>query len=216
VAAQLAAAAHDLRTPLAAIKGAGAMLATSWDRLTDRQRRELAAAIGPEVERAGLLLDQLVEAARAETGSLRLVRERVAVERLVERAIEGAVPGGDPEVHRSGSAVAFADPARLALAIAGVLDAAVWWGAGGPIDVALSEMEGEVRIEVSRPSTDLSAEEAAGLAAPGRGDGSRHERLGLAVARVLVRAHGGDLRAKVDGGLRFTMTLPAGGEGSEG
>ena len=47
------------------------------------------------------------------------------------------------------------------------------------------------------------------------GNDSRHLGLGLYVAKLIAEGHGGEIRAdNVEGGVRFTVTIPSAGSGA--
>jgi two-component system sensor histidine kinase KdpD len=66
----LSAVSHDLRTPLAAITGAGTMLRDDSDRLTPAYRADLLDTICEEAERLERLVSSLLDMTRLESGSL--------------------------------------------------------------------------------------------------------------------------------------------------
>ncbi len=81
--ALLSAVSHDLRTPLAAIAGAGSSLVESSHAMTEQTRRELAESIVSESERLNRLVSNLLDMTRLEAGSLELDRDWHPLEDLV-------------------------------------------------------------------------------------------------------------------------------------
>jgi signal transduction histidine kinase len=83
---------HDLRTPLASIKEALALLAeTAADRLDERQRRYLTVA-REEVDRLNRMVGNLVEVSRMDAGKVVLLSGAIDLPELVSTAIESLSP----------------------------------------------------------------------------------------------------------------------------
>jgi signal transduction histidine kinase len=210
----IASAAHDIRSPLTAMKGFGHALANRWDQMSEDQRALMLAGIVYDTDRLNAILRQLVDAARLAAGSLELYPERVDVGRVV--ALVGESLGRDPEhppiVWRGGQVEAFVDPDRLRLVIEAFIESLVWWTNEGPVDVEGTLRDGRLVLEVSRSGTGLGAEEAERLfqpRAPGAGAGSK---IGLFVALGVAAAQGGTASVRVRDGLTFVLDVPAGDE----
>ena len=118
----IAAAAHDIRSPLTAMKGFGHALATRWDQMTDEQRELMFAGIVYDTDRLNSIVRQLVDAARLAAGSPRAV-SRSARRRRPGRQVRDAL-APDPSTRGSrGTAVrsrSSLDPDRLRLVARGV------------------------------------------------------------------------------------------------
>ena len=209
----IAAAAHDIRSPLTAMKGIGHALATRWDRMTPQDRDLMLQGIQYDTDRLNAILRQLVDAARIAAGALELYPERTDVGTIVENI--AASLARDPD-HAGvqwtgpGEVVAFVDPERLQLVLESFVESLVWWANAGPVRVDGSVRDGRLVIEARRGETRLSQEEADRLflpRAPGSGSGSK---IGLFVAQGVVAAQGGTTSAVVtDGALSFRLELPA-------
>ncbi len=211
----IASAAHDIRSPLTAMKGFGYALSTRWDQMSADQRSLMLQAIVYDTDRLNMIVRQLVDAARVVAGRLELFSERVDVRALVEKVAVAAAR--DPERPHivwegAGRPVAFVDPERLQLVLEAFVEAAVWWTSEGPIRVAAAGRDGRFTLEVSRSDTELTAERAAELfqpRAPGTGAGSK---IGLFVAKGVAEAQGGTVAAEVEGEgreLRLRLDVPA-------
>ena len=213
-------AAHELRTPLTGVQS----LAESLVRRPDADlahRERVATTLVRETRRAGALVADMLELARIEGGP-DLDRRRLDLADLAAAEVERArllAPGVDVAV-AGGPAPAVADGVRVTQILANLLDNARRHTAG-TIAVTTGVDDALAWVEV--------ADDGAGVAEPDRErvfdrlvrlDDARDRDsggagLGLAIARGLARAHGGDLRI-VDGsgvpggtGARFRLTLPA-------
>jgi TrmH family RNA methyltransferase len=213
----IAAAAHDIRSPLTAMKGFGHSLATRWDQMTEEQRAIMLAGIVYDTDRLNGILRQLVDAARLAAGSLELFPERVDVERLVTTVSESLArdPDHPPLVWRSGPVEAFVDPERLRMILEAFVESLVWWTSDGPVDVEAELADGRLVLRTTRRGTELSQEGAERLfqpRAPGTGAGSK---IGLFVALGVASAQGGTASARVEGDtLSFVLDVPVGDRAS--
>jgi TrmH family RNA methyltransferase len=212
----IASAAHDIRSPLTAMKGFGHALSTRWEQMSDDQRSLMLAGIVYDTDRLNGILRLLVDAARLAAGSLDLYPERVDVGALVRSVAESVARDPDhPEVRWHGDDLieAFVDPERLRMVVEAFLESLVWWTNEGPVEVRGELHDGRLSLDVSRRGTELSQEAAERLfqpRAPGSGAGSK---IGLFVALGVAEAQGGTSTVRVaDGILTFRLDVPAGAE----
>lgn len=209
--AVIAAAAHDIRSPLTAMKGFGYALSRRWEQMTEEQRTLMLQGIVYDTDRLNAIVRQLVDAARITAGTLDLFPERVSVHELVTQISSSVAPDPDhPGVAWEGPDVqAFVDPERLRLVLDAFVESLVWWTSEGPVRVSAERRDGRLVVRAWRKDAHLGPEEAAGLfrpRAPGTGAGSK---IGLFVARGVAEAQGGSVSAEVDDGLRFTLDVPS-------
>jgi K+-sensing histidine kinase KdpD len=207
----IAAAAHDIRSPLTAMKGFGYALSTRWDQMNEDQRALMLQGIVYDTDRLNTILRQLVDAARLTSGTLDLFPERVSVGEIVGQVAHGVSPDPDhPGVTWEGpDVVAFVDPERLKLVLEAFVESLVWWTSEGPVRISGERPAGRLVVRAWRAETDLGQQEAEGLfqpRPPGTGAGSK---IGLFVALGVAEAQGGSVTVEVDDGLRFTLDVPA-------
>lgn len=209
--ALIAGAAHDVRSPLTALRGMASTMAARWDRLTDDQRAELLRGILHDADRTNAVLRELVDAARVTAGRLQVAPEPVDLEEAatwVSRWM-AANPNHPPVAWEGASATVMADPERLQGALVAMAEAAAWHGQEGEVRIDARRRGDLIDIGVARAGTDLTPGEAETLLesrGAGAGGGSK---LGLFVARAVAQAHGGSLDVEVAGGIRFVLRLPA-------
>jgi TrmH family RNA methyltransferase len=206
----VAGAAHDIRSPLTAVKGFVSTLSRRWPQIDDAQRQAMLDAVAYDVERMNGVLRELVDASRLSVGRLELAPEPVELGDLVRRVVEDAAANHDfPLVEWDGEELRLtADPQRLRDALAAMVQAAGWFGQRGPVRVRAVREGGVVRIDVARAGTDLAPADAERLFAvrrPGEGGGAK---LGLHVARGVAEAQGGSLAADVSDGFSLRLVLP--------
>jgi TrmH family RNA methyltransferase len=210
VANVVAGAAHDIRSPLTALKGFSATLLSRWERLTDEQRITMIQGIAQDAGRMEVIVAQLVDAARIASNRLDLSNEPTDLLEVARTAGEQAAAWSSAVVEVSGeSTLATVDPRRFRTVLLALVEGAQWWGDSGPVRVDVAG-EPAPTITVSRRCSDLDAGSLDAMFAPrppGSGGGSK---VGLFVARALVEAHGGSLDVHADGSVTFTVTLPPG------
>ncbi|PYQ96792.1 MAG: two-component sensor histidine kinase [Acidobacteria bacterium] len=226
---------HDLRTPLTRLRGTAEMALASPppggpDQVADRYREALADCV-EESDRVLVMLDTLMDISEAESGTMQLQREPVALAEVVARAVDlyrdvaeakgvvlhagGLVPAsaGAPD----GAVVVIADRTRLEQVAANLIDNAVkYTPSGGRADVEVRR-EGEAAIlRVRDTGPGIPADELSRIFDRlFRGDTSRAERglgLGLSLVKAVVEAHGGTVNVVSEPGRGsvFSVSLPLG------
>src|SRR5215207_11614498 len=198
----IVAAAHDIRSPLTALKGIGHALATRWEQMTPEDRELMLQGIQFDTDRLNAILRQLVDAARVAAGALDLFPQRTSVGHVVDEIATSLAR--DPDHVRvewtSDELVAFVDPERLRLVLEAFVESLVWWAGEGSVRVEARLLDGRLHVEAHRAETDLSQEDAERLLrppVPGTGSGSK---IGLFVAQGVAEAQGGSVSARVTDG----------------
>jgi signal transduction histidine kinase len=210
-----AAAAHELRTPLAGLRATIEVAQAGGDRAA-----ALDTCLGIALQMQARV-DNLLMAARIDAGQMVPRREEVdahAILRSAWEAVAGraAARGLDCAWELSGSGIAIGDPEALRMVCSNLLDNAVSHAAGGPLRIACDEAGDRLRIAIANPAVIADADasrvfERGFRACEGAPD-VRHAGLGLGIARELVGLMGGRLGARAAGGM-FTVeaSIPAPG-----
>ncbi|MGZ5305551.1 MAG: TrmH family RNA methyltransferase [Actinomycetota bacterium] len=207
----VAAAAHDIRSPLTAMKGFGYALEKRWESMTEDQRTLMLRGIVYDADRMDAILRLLIDAGRVAAGTLEMFPERVDLAELVLGIVRSVKRDPEhPEVRWAGEGdVVVTDPARVKSAILSFIEAQAWWGREGPITIEGGRVHDRLELSVWRDGTELTPEDAEGLFAarrPGTGAGSK---IGLFVARGVAEAQGGRAWAEVrEGRLSFHLDIP--------
>ena len=207
----IGAAAHDIRSPLTAMKGFGYALEKRWTQMTEEQRALMLQGIVHDADRMDTILRQLVDAARVVGGNLEPFREQVDLAELVTALAESQRRDPDhPPVSWAGDpGVVFADPARLKTTILAFIESLVWWAREGPVSVEAERSGDRLHLWVSRAGTELSDAEADALFLPRRPGEGAGSKMGLFVARGVAEAQDGRAWGSVtDGRLSFHLELP--------
>ncbi len=205
----IAAAAHDIRSPLTAMKGFGHALATRWEQMTDEQRQLMLLGIVYDTDRLNGIVRQLVDAARLAAGALELYPERIDVGHVVRSVADslGRDPDHPPVVWAGDEVEAFVDPERLRMVLEAFIESLVWWTDEGPVSVSARLADDRLLLEASRRGTRLGQTEAERLfhpRAPGQGAGSK---IGLFVALGVAAAQGGTTTVRAGDELTFVLEI---------
>jgi two-component system, OmpR family, phosphate regulon sensor histidine kinase PhoR len=221
---------HELRTPLTSIYGFAETLMRSDVDFSDPERATFLRYIASESERLIGIVDDLLNVARLEAGTLAVALEPTDLGTVAREAAVG-IETHIGEGHRfavevePGELVVYADPEKLGQVLSALLANAVSHSPeGGTITISArrradiaeivvaDEGVGIARADLQRIFTKFFRAEREGVSARGSG-------LGLFLVRGLVTAMGGRIWVESDEGRgsRFTFELPlAGGEPAEG
>ncbi len=217
----LALAAHELKTPLAIIKGSATTLLSNarWD---PAMQREMLQMIDTHADRLYDVLNTLLDVWRLDAGaqSLRLAQVHVSelLKQLVERWQKNAprhqfVLKLSPEVPQ-----VLCDVVRLEHALNSLLTNAVKYSpAGGRVTIQLECNDVEIRLSIADQGIGIAPEHLDRIfnrfyrISQGEEQAPGGSGLGLAVARATFEAHGGKIWADSAGtgqGATFYCTLP--------
>jgi len=209
--------AHDLRTPMARLRGLAERGLASNDPAAQREALETCIE---ECDRIQSMLNTLMDISEAETGTLRLARTDVPVRPLLTEIVElyedvAEQKGVALRLDDGPDVTISADRDRLRQAVANLVDNAIkYTPAGGRVAAAAGRDGDTAVITVTDTGAGISAEEQPRIwDRLYRGDSSRTERglgLGLSIVRAYIRAHGGDVtvRSAPGRGSTFEIRLP--------
>ena len=221
---------HELRVPLTSIKGSIAALLNAASDLDASEMQQFHQIIDEQTDSMQGLIGDLLDVARAETGTLPVSPEPTEVTALVDRARSAFESGWarhnldidlEPDLP-----LMMADRRRIVQVIGNLLSNAARHSPEWSV----------IRLSAAREGLHIVfsvADEGRGIAADrlphlfgkfspignGRGLPTAGPGLGLAICKGIVEAHGGRIRAESDGpgtGARFTFTVPAINQGATG
>jgi two-component system sensor histidine kinase BaeS len=207
----LADVAHELRTPLAIMRG---RLEAMLDGIHPRDDDHLRAILG-HAESLERLVGDVATVAQAETGALPLNLEQVDLAVLAsavaEDFAEASRQGGMEIRVRVGvdATPLTADAARMRQALANLVANALRYGApGGVIDIAVDRTAEGTVLTVRDDGTGISSELLPHVFERFvRGPDSRGSGLGLPIVADIAAAHGGSATAASTPGEGTTVTL---------
>ncbi|QUH03926.1 HAMP domain-containing histidine kinase [Saccharopolyspora erythraea] len=200
----LAETAHDLRTPVAALR---ALAETAWRNPADRP--DLLPRTVRLASRMGSIIDDLLVRARLAAGVEQLAIQPVWLDQLVTGVVEEtSAPEAQVTVTTAPTKV-NADPSLVQRAVGNLLDNALRYGRqpGSAAIVHITVAGGRVTVADHGPGIDASvAEESFDRFTSGAGSSG----LGLSIVRWTAQAHGGFLRVynADEGGAIFELEFP--------
>ena len=211
--------AHELRTPLAILKGELEALA---DGMIDPEPEQLERLV-EEVDHLTMLVEDLRLLSLAESGGLKLQKEPADLSELVRRTAETFAAAAEARgIKLSLDAEPLSlemDPGRMRQVVVNLLDNAIRH-ASSLVEISCRRTGNEACLTVRDDGSGIAPEDLPHVfdrfyrADPARNRGSGGSGLGLAIVQAIVQAHGG--RVEVDnhpqGGAVFSVCLPLAGE----
>jgi two-component system, OmpR family, sensor kinase len=208
---------HELRTPLARIRVALELAAED-----PTAAKDVLADVGTDLDEIDQLIGDILTTARLDLENARVARTPTRVGDLVDRAYERFKTRHPTRtLERPASEMPVdgdfdVDPVLVRRALDNLLDNAAKYS-DAAVRLVVRATADEVEFEVIDRGVGMSPEELEHAFTPfWRADGSRTRRtggvgLGLALARRIARAHGGDvtLRSQVGKGTTALLTISA-------
>jgi PAS domain S-box-containing protein len=215
----IATASHELRTPLTSVQmGVHLLLEGAVGELNDKQT-EVLSACREGCERLDELMRDLLDLSRIEAGESQPALKTVRIREFIINATEDLrpqaeskdlsfnilVPVGLPDV--------MIDPSQIERVLANLVVNAIRYTTQGEIRIDAEPRGNYIAVSVSDTGTGIPQEylphifdkfvQVPGAATGGAG-------LGLAISRLIVEAHGGQISAQsqLGHGSTFTFTLP--------
>lgn len=219
----LAVLAHDLRSPVAAIR----LNLDALDRVMKYGQpgktspEDVIARIRQSAGRAERLISDLLDRAQMESGTFRVERSSLDALRLAREAAELMMPIAAAKGVRflldvpSDSCAFLGDRSRLLQALSNLIENAIRFAPGreGSVTLSLIRSDRELEFCVADNGPGMSEQEAARVfdrfwRSPG--ERRRGIGLGLAIARGIIEAHEGRIwvESRPGAGARFCFALP--------
>ncbi|HTP04232.1 MAG TPA: sensor histidine kinase KdpD [Nitrospirota bacterium] len=216
----LSSISHDLRTPLSAITGAATTLLQGDVLIDTESRLDLVKTIQEEAEHLNLIIKNVLDMTRLESGAIKLNKEWQSLEEIVGVVLNRL---GD---RLKDHPVTVKLPANLPLipfdgllieqVLVNLFDNAIkYTPKGTPLELSASESFYTVTVSLDDRGPGIPPGEEERIfekfvsgRATGGGVG-----LGLAICRTIINAHGGKIWAenRPDGGAVFRFTLSSAG-----
>ena len=218
----LANATHELKTPLTSIQGFAQAIIDGTVSAPEALH-QAASIIFNEADRMHRIVIDLLSLARLEAGTAELNKDPIDLGQLLHIvadsfAIQTQQANISLQEDLAKSAVCAGDADRLSQVFANLLDNAIkFTSSGGVVALSLDSTDGVAQVQVSDTGIGIAPEDQKRVferffqADRSRhGGGRRGAGLGLAIARQIVLAHGGQIWvASTPGkGATFTITLP--------
>jgi signal transduction histidine kinase len=216
--------AHDLRTPMARLRGTAEMALQTPDDAA--ACREALADSMEESERVLTMLKTLMDISEAETGTMKLNRDTFDLVGLTRDVLElYSIVAEEKKVTLSQNTPVpvelNADRVRIQQALANLVDNAIkYTPEGGKVDVTVGAEAGLAVVQVRDSGMGISPEDQPRIwERLYRGDKSRAQKglgLGLCLVKAVVEAHKGTVTVSSEPqkGSLFTIRLPLNTSGS--
>ncbi len=205
---------HELLTPLGFIKGYTTTLLradTSWD---EANRREFLTIIDEETDRLQELIDNVLDSARLQSGTLRMEFQPVRLDALLKDVIMRSRQHHknlqiDLNIFQPPAPIQ-GDPRRLAQVFENLVSNAVKYAPGSPISITVTEGKDGIQISFQDSGPGIPAQYVPHLFErffrnPEQAPNVRGTGLGLYICRQIIEAHHG--RISVDSYLGEGTTI---------
>jgi signal transduction histidine kinase len=217
----IAAVSHELRQPLASIRGLTEMMLGHWSDFTEDEKAQMLQGVLHDAERVGRLIDELLDVSRLGSGRVAFHKKETDLAALAARVVKN-IKVSYPELEAAIEvdvevATVVADPFKLEQVLANILENACKYGSPADVRIRASRLPGhgpgQVEVSVSDKGGGIPAEHLPHVTekfyrgADGKPSGLG---LGLWISRQIVEGHGGELSAmSVAGeGTTVSFTIP--------
>jgi signal transduction histidine kinase len=214
--------AHELKVPMTSIQGYADLLSMAGP--VNERQTQFIGTIKNAVNRMKVLVSDLSDISRIESGNLRVAITDVSVVDAINAAAEGTLAEIEKRQHKlvvdvePGLPPVQADKDRLAQVLLNLLSNAYkYMPDGGTIRLRAVRQDNEVTITVTDSGVGMTPEQVAKLGTKfWRADNDLNQPgtgLGLAITRNLIELMRGklDIKSEPGKGSSFTVTLPVAG-----
>ena len=212
---------HELKTPLAAIKG---YIETLQDgAINDKKNNvKFLTIIGEQVERLDRLISDLLELSKIESGKKEITLVRFDIKELFESVENIAGPSAERKKIKleidvpAGFSEVLADKNMMEIALLNLVDNAVKFTSSGSVKMTAERSAERVKISVTDTGIGIPAELLPRIFERFfRADKARSREfggtgLGLSIVKHVMEVHHGSVlvESEPDKGSKFTLTLP--------
>ncbi len=213
-------ASHELRTPIAVVKGYTDML-DRWGKKDEKILDESISAIKTETEHMNKLVEQLLFLARGDSGRQKLSFEKFSLSDMLREVYEESVmidSGHEWEISAKDEVIAEGDVSMLKQATRILVDnAAKYTPEGNKIILkAMTDKNGAPTIAVQDNGIGIAGQDMSHIfdrfyrSDPARGRAQGGTGLGLSIAKWIVDRHNGyfEVVSHEEIGTRITIHLP--------
>jgi two-component system, OmpR family, sensor histidine kinase KdpD len=208
--------AHDLKTPLTAVRTCVTTLITIPPQ-SEEKRAELLSIIDEESERLHKTITEAIRLARIESAKVTLQRSTFLLREWAEHSLGDSDLRPRLEIHIPPSIAVTADPALLQQALRQLIEnAAKYSQPMTRIELEAEQSDQTTSIRVSDRGAGIAPREIERIfekfyRGPHGREDSPGSGMGLTIARGIIEAHGGRIWAenRSGGGAVFTIQIPS-------
>jgi two-component system, OmpR family, sensor kinase len=218
----IAGVSHDLRTPLASLRGYLETLHIKEDTLTPQQRRQYLQIVSSQSERLHRLVEELFELAKLQDLELRINLEPFSLSELVQDIVQKfSLIARDKGLElrakfMPNAPLMLGDISLIERLLDNLLENAIRHTSVGHIELSITANEEFIALEVSDTGSGIAPEVLPHIferfyVDKTRGPSSGGSGLGLAIAKRIVELHGGHImvHSELAVGTRFKINWPA-------
>jgi len=215
----ISAISHELRSPLASIKGWTSTLLRKWDKFGDEEKKHFLLTIEIDTDRVARMINELLDLSRIETGRLQLRRKMLDVSEIADRVVHRLQASSDK--HKivvdlpNETPNVFADADKIEQVLTNLVENAIKYTDAGTIRVGAVRRNGRLEVVVSDEGQGISEKDHLSVFGKffrleDRTSNPSGTGLGLYLAKGLIEAHGGNIWVDEadSGGAAFTFSLP--------
>lgn len=214
--------AHDLRSPFSSILGLSNILSSAYHKLTDEERKECISELSLTSKRGLLLLENLLNWARAQQGGIEIKKVSLDLKGFIDRAIEPYMANAHHKKikvksHVSNKLSVLADEQTIMTVLGNLFNNAVKYTPNkGSIDINVQEKNSDILIAISDSGVGMTQSMISKLflldesfSTPGTNN-EKGTGLGLILCKEFVELNGGSLsvESEVGKGSTFSFVLP--------
>lgn len=210
---------HELKTPVALIKGYVATLRRDDARWDMGVVKDSLAVIEDETDHLTTLIENLLDASRLQTGGISLKRTDINLKSIVERLVERyRVQSSKHEFVvdlPQDIPIILADEERLRQVISNLISNAIKYSPGGKVIISGNMRPDKVILCISDEGPGIAQGDLPYIfdrfyRAPEMAKHTKGAGLGLYLARSIIEAHGGQIwvEPRSDKGTRICFSLP--------
>lgn len=195
----IATVSHELRTPLTAALGMAEILESDTGEIEPEERTELLNVIVDQTKEMGYIIEDLLVAARSDTGGLSAESAPTLLLREVEKVVSAIEfkESANVSIHVSDDVFVVADPVRLRQVVRNLLTNANRYG-GDEIQIRSCEKGDRISLEISDDGPGVPARDESAIfdmfTQSGEHSPTGSVGIGLFVASQLMDLMGGSLR----------------------
>lgn len=211
--------AHELRTPVAILKGEIESLADGVRQADER----MMVSLREEIDQLSVLIDDLQTLALSDAGALNIQKTRFDLSGLVQQCMDSftdrlATRNIAVELHLESNIVLSADQARVRQLLHNLLENSCRYvNEHGQVRVLLNRNQQGIELVLEDSGPGLKSDQLDRLferfyrVEPSRSRSSGGSGLGLSICKNIVEAHGGRIQAEHSslGGLKLKILFPA-------
>jgi signal transduction histidine kinase len=212
-------ASHELRTPISVIL-TQIQLALSRERSPEEYRKTLETC-GRAAERMRVLVNQLLELARVDSGEFSLLKEKCDLSRIARESLDLLEPLAMQRnvklKHALEPVMIRGDALKLGQVIINLLNNAIHHNPEGTeISLSVQQSDSHATIKVKDTGAGIPPEALPHIfdrfyrVDKSRARGKGNSGLGLAISKAIIDVHDGTIRAEseVGKGTEFVIVLP--------